>query len=287
MRCRHLFVIILALSLSSCRKAREHVSVPTKTAERSLEVEDGRDDVVDEDDTDVDSVIEKGFDYLPKLTIKRPEQILARKGYTLSYNQSTKNANWVAWHLTKDHTDGPWSRDHIPYMVDEDVKGANQKLEDWFNTNLPIEHGHMCPAGDNKWDKDAMVESFYLTNMCPQNSRLNNGGWKYLEERCRGWARHYGDIYIVCGPIFYNSKYKTIGNGKVGVPDAFYKVVLYIGKKPKALGFIYPNNGESNKIQHYVTTVDEVERVTGIDFFYNLSDEIEDRVESVSNYNKW
>lgn len=304
MRLRHLFyIILLALSLSSCRKAREHVFVPTKEVEITVDIEEGSDNMIDDDiETDADSVVEENtdndfeqatvkkeeiFDYFPKLTVKCPEQIIIRKGYALSYNQITKNANWVAWHLTREHTDGPWSRDGIPYMVDDEVKGAKQTLDDWYNTNLPIDHGHMCPAGDNKWDKEAMEQTFYLTNMCPQNSRLNNGDWKYLEERCRGWARHYGDIYIVCGPIFYSSKYKTIGEGKVGVPDAFYKVVLYLGKKPKALGFIYPNNGKSNKIQNYVTTVDDVESKTGIDFFYNLPDDVEDRVESISNYNKW
>lgn len=224
---------------------------------------------------------------IPKLISSKPSQILVREGYTTSYNNKTKNANWVAWHLTSAHTDGNWSRDGIPYMVDEDVKGARQELEDWYNNSLPIDHGHMCPAGDNKWSAKAMEQTFLLTNMCPQNSELNRGDWEELESRCRGWARHYGDVYIVCGPIFYTSKYKTIGYNKVGVPDAFYKVVLCMTKKPKALGFIYPNNSESHRIQFYVTTVDKVEAVTGIDFFCNLPDDVENAIESVANFNKW
>ena len=172
-------------------------------------------------------------------------------------------------------------------MVDYDVEGGRQELSDWKDHDLPIDHGHLCPAGDCKWSKEAMRQSFLLTNMCPQNSDLNRGDWEELESRCRGWARHYGDIYIAAGPIFYNSDYETIGSGEVGVPDAFFKVVLYYGKKPKALGFIYPNNGESHKIQHYVTTVDDVEEKTGIDFFHNLPDDIEAKVESVADINKW
>ena len=224
---------------------------------------------------------------IPRLTQALPEQILHRIGYTLSYNNSTKNANWVSWHLTKEHTDGPWSRDGIPYSVDNDVKGARQELDDWENHNLPIDHGHLCPAGDNKWNKQALEETLLLTNMCPQYSSLNQGDWKYLEERSRGWARNYGDVYIVCGPIFYSSNYRTIGANKVGVPDAFYKVVLCLTKKPKGLGFIYPNNAEHHKIQHYVRTIDEVEEVTGIDFFFNLPDDIEDSVESHSDISRW
>lgn len=224
---------------------------------------------------------------IPRLIKNYPHQSIKRVGYSLSYNNKTKNANWVAWHLTSEHTDGRWKRDGIPYMVDDDVIGSRQELEDWYGHNLPIDHGHMCPAGDNKWSKDAMEQTFLLTNMCPQNSELNRGDREELESRCRGWARHYGDIYIVCGPIFYSNSFKTIGKNKVGVPDAFFKVVLCMNKRPKALGFIYPNEGTHHKMNHYVTTVDDVEKQTGIDFFYNLPDDIETKVEAESNLGNW
>lgn len=224
---------------------------------------------------------------LPRLKTNKPEQILVREGYTTSYNSSTKNANWVSWHLTKEHTTGPWSRKGIPYSVDYDVKGARQELEDWYDNNLPIDHGHLCPAGDNKWSEKAMTQSFLLTNMCPQNSALNQGDWEELESRCRGWANHYGEVYIAAGPIFYNKTYKTIGANKVGVPDAFFKAILRMNKNPQALGFIYPNDGTHHKIDFYVVSIDEVEAQTGIDFFYNLSDDIEDKVESSSNISLW
>lgn len=222
---------------------------------------------------------------LPRLIELQEEQILVREGYTTSYNKNTKNANWVAWHLTRDHTSGPWSRKGISYIVDEDVKGPRQELEDYNTTTLPIDHGHMCPAGDNKWSAKAMEQTFLLTNMCPQNSALNRGDWEELESRCRGWANHYGEIWIACGPIF-NKGYKIIGNG-VGVPDAFYKVILRTGKEPKALGFIYPNDGTHHKMTHYLLSVDDVEEITRIDFFYNLPDDIETMIEANSNLKEW
>lgn len=225
---------------------------------------------------------------IPRLNDTRAEQILSRKGYTCSYNQDTRNANWVAWHLTKEHTDGPWSRKGLPYIEDSEVIGIKQELDDWYYHDLEIDHGHMCPAGDNKWDKDAMIETFLLTNMCPQNSNLNRGIWENLESRCRGWASHYGEIYITTGPIFYSQNYKTIGANKVGVPDAFYKVVLCLTKKPKALGFIFPNaDPEYYNIKDYMYSVDEVESITKIDFFYNLEDSIENIIEASSNLNNW
>lgn len=243
--------------------------------------------LLNESETSEQSTFESTSLEIPRLTCSKPEQVLVRAGYTTSYNNKTKNANWVAWHLTSDHTSGRWSRDGIPYMVDMDVKGGRQELEDWYGHSLPIDHGHLCPAGDCKWSKDAMEQSFLLTNMCPQNSNLNRGDWEELESRCRGWAKHYGEVYIVCGPIFYNQNYKTIGDNNVGVPDAFYKVVLRIGKKPQALGFIYPNDGTHHKMSYYVLSVDEVENRTGIDFFYNLPDDIENEIEANSNLSRW
>lgn len=290
-------IFFIALVISTCNGDDyddEYIEKHPKTAISSHDEESSGVEETSNPEPDTSDAVqmpEPSFDSsaleIPRLTSFVPEQILVRTGYTTSYNNKTKNANWVAWHLTKEHTTGPWSRDGIPYSVDTDVKGSRQELEDWFGNNLPIDHGHMCPAGDNKWSEDAMVQTFLLTNMCPQNSALNRGDWEELESRCRGWANHYGEVYIVCGPIFYSQNYKTIGDNKVGVPDAFYKVVLRMGKKPQALGFIYPNDGTHHKMSYYVLSVDDVESRTGIDFFYNLPDDIENEVESSSNLSRW
>lgn len=102
---------------------------------------------------------------IPRILKPRATQIIEHKGYTCSFNNSTKNSNWVAWHLTKEHTSGQWSRKGIPYMEDPLVIGQGQELSDWNYHNLSIDHGHMCPAGDNKWSKDAMVQTFYYITL--------------------------------------------------------------------------------------------------------------------------
>lgn len=248
----------------------------------------------DEDYFITDSIVHLTYPYrseIPRFLVTKEEQILIRRGYICSYNQDTRNANWVAWHLTKEHTDGPWSRKGIPYIEDSSVVGISPDNSDWESVNLKqlgIDHGHLCPAGDNKWDKEAMIQSFLLTNMCPQNSMLNQGIWEDLESRCRGWARNFGDIYIVAGPIFYSNDYKTIGANKIGIPDAFFKVVLCLSKEPKAIGFIFPNSDPTyTKIGDYMLSVDQVEEITQIDFFHNLEDNIENTIEANSNLNKW
>ena len=181
---------------------------------------------------------------------KHPEVILHREAYTISFNSETHNANWVGWHLTKEHLDGNYSRKGVPYYCDDGVacgigrvtsetcKGSyfadvevgqgKLDLDDWSNNAYGMSHGHLCPTGDCKWSAKAMNQSFLLTNMCPQHPSLNNGAWRVLEELCRKWARKHGDIYIVAGPIFVDNTPKTFGETNIAVPDAFFKVIFIL-----------------------------------------------------------
>lgn len=218
---------------------------------------------------------------LPKGT---PSQILNRIGYTTSYNFNTKCPNWVAWHLTADHTDGPIKR-MSNFYEEESVARPRATLEDYRGSGWS--RGHMCPAGDNKWSETAMYESFSLVNVCPQNANLNSGLWNSIEIDCRRWARKYGDVYIVCGPVLLNKKHETIGANKVVVPEAFFKVVLCLNGTPKALGIICRNTDGNRKRDLYYNSIDQVERITGYDFFPALPDSIEDIVEAIANINEW
>ena len=223
---------------------------------------------------------------LPAPLADRPEQILKRLGYTTSYNSRTRNPNWVAWHLTKSHTYGSFQRSEEQFTEDVEAKGGRSADSDYYNSRY--DRGHMCPAGDNKWSQQAMTESFLFTNVCPQNHGLNKYEWNDLEILCRDWAREYGAIDIVCGPLYAGGgEQKTIGRNKVWVPSAFFKVVLCRKGKPKAIGFVYQNLGQKQKMADAVCTVDEIERMTGIDFFPALDDKTEDRVEAEASLADW
>lgn len=214
-----------------------------------------------------------------------PEQILKRTGYVASYNKTTLLPNWVAWHLTAERTEGSAKRSGVDFAEDTEV--PEPRATDWDYYNSGYDRGHMCPAADNKWSKKAMEESFLFTNMCPQNGNLNRGDWNEMEMACRKWAKKYVDLYIVCGPILYKGKHKTIGKNKVVVPEAFFKVVLRTGDDPQAIGFIYKNTSGNRPKDSYVNTVDEVERITGIDFFPSLPDDVEKNVEATADIANW
>lgn len=210
---------------------------------------------------------------------------LERAAYRLSYNPATRLPVWVAWHLTAEHTDGPYSRKGIKFAEDEDVPVPRATNMDYVNSGY--DRGHICPSGDNKWSEEAQLQSFLYTNCCPQLHNLNAGDWNELEGKCRKWAQQYGGVYIVSGPLLLNKKHKTIGKNKVVVPEAFFKVVLCMEGEPKAIGFIYRNEANNKTMSSYVNTVDDVERLTGLDFFSALPDEVEREVEAKADLAYW
>ena len=210
---------------------------------------------------------------------------LERAAYRLSYNPATRMPVWVAWHLTAEHTDGPYSRKGIKFAEDEDVPVPRATNMDYVNSGY--DRGHICPSGDNKWSEEAQLQSFLYTNCCPQLHNLNAGDWNELEGKCRKWAQQYGGVYIVSGPLLLNKKHKTIGKNKVVVPEAFFKVVLCMEGEPKAIGFIYRNEANNKTMSSYVNTVDDVERLTGLDFFSALPDEVEREVEAKADLADW
>ena len=175
----------------------------------------------------------------------------------------------------------------LGYTPDPDIPRG---IETGDYSNSGYDRGHMCPAADNKWDKQAMRESFYMTNICPQHHNLNRGDWKELEDDCRRWVEESGTIYIACGPILYKNDISYIGEErKIRVPNAFFKVILagLDEGKPRAIGFIYKNTSGNNPLDHYVNSVDQVERITGLDFFSQLPDDVENEIESNYNLNQW
>ncbi|EFC68911.1 DNA/RNA non-specific endonuclease [Prevotella sp. oral taxon 317 str. F0108] len=225
-----------------------------------------------------------GLEVPEKLT-DRPEQILKRVAYTASYNSDLRIPNWVAWRLTGAHTRGKNKRAGVKFHEDTDV--PMPRAVDFDYVRSGYDRGHLCPSADNRWDATAQEQSFLLTNVCPQDHNLNVGDWHELEILCRKWAKTYGSIYIVAGPVLFKGKHKTIGKNKVTVPEAFFKVVLCMEGTPKAIGFIYRNESGNRPKSYYVNTIDDVERITGIDFFPALPDKVENEVEATSSLDDW
>lgn len=221
---------------------------------------------------------------IPTLLTPRQQQIIRHTGYTVSYNKDTKLPNWVSYELTRAETKGKEKRSNR-FIADPLVKGAIATNADY--TRSGYDKGHMAPAADMKWSPVAMNESFYFSNMCPQHPQLNRRGWKKLEDKIRDWAVADSAIIIICGPVIKKQP-KTIGKNKVAVPQQFFKVILSPFVKPmRAIGFLFNNEQSVDPLSAYVVTVDSIERLTNMDFFSLLPDELENMIEAEANYFQW
>lgn len=214
----------------------------------------------------------------------RQEQTIQHTAYTVSYNKDRKIPNWVSYELTRQETQGSEKRNNR-FIPDPLIEGAAATNADYARSGY--DKGHMAPAADMKWSHTAMTESFYFSNMCPQHPQLNRRSWKKLEEQIRDWAIADSAIIIVCGPILEKHP-KTIGKNKVTVPNQFFKVILSPYANPiRAIGFLFNNEPAVEPLSCYVTTVDSVEKLTGMDFFAPLPDDIENKIEGEANIREW
>lgn len=297
MRNKHIFffsallAFLIACSPQQARRANaiaKRYAQELDKADASSETSQSKTSSESKDNEDNSSVSDEDLTFAMPTTPKgEPEQILRNDAYVSSFNNQTLMPNWVAWKLTADHTKGSVQRKNSAFTPDDRVD-EKYRVTTFDYMRSGYDRGHMCPAADNKWSQRAMDQCFLMTNMCPQDHGLNIGDWNEMENQCRRWAQEYGEIYIVSGPILFKSKHKRIGQEhKVTVPEAFFKVILCMKGEPKGIGFIYRNTDGNRPKGDYVNSIDQVERITGLDFFPTLPDNIEKKVEAEANLENW
>ncbi len=195
-------------------------------------------------------------------------QVLNYQTIRVNYNPSLRIPNCVAYELTAtmvSMADAPGheNRKNYNYARDNSVKTCP---ENWEYRGSGYSRGHMAPAMDMRWDKTAMAQCFYMTNMCPQDTKLNNDHWRVLEEKVHRWAKRDKRLMVYTGPIMGKHP-QMIGKNKqnIAVPDAFFKIV-YAPEQGRSIAFIYDNKPCPGNISKYAVTVAEVERRTGLKF---------------------
>ncbi len=214
------------------------------------------------------------------------DPVIRHDAFTLAYDADARIPKWVAYELTAEETDGEAERDELIFKMDPSYKRTQAMREDYAESGWT--KGHMACAGDFKWDSDAMEQTFYLTNICPQDEELNKGDWNYLERQVRNWARKYGRAWVVSGPIIGTNRYGTIGEHNVVVPDSFFKAVLVPTPKGyQSIAFVMGNDAKRYYLDKCSLSVNELEKRTGYDFFPALPDEIEDVIEAQYKPTDW
>lgn len=221
---------------------------------------------------------------IPVLKNGAKEQIIRHEGYTVSYNPDFKIPNWVAYELTKEKVTNVRVKRHNRFVPDPAVGRATALNEDYTRTGY--DRGHMVPAADMRWSEKAMRETFYLSNICPQDRGLNSGIWNDLEMTIRVWAKEHKSIFIVCGPVI-EKDLKRLGANRVGIPRMFYKVVCD-PEKAECIGFLFENRDyKQTSPREWAVPVNKIEEVVGIDFFPQFPDSIEVAMESKINSGFW
>lgn len=210
--------------------------------------------------------------------------IVSHTYYTLSYSEDHEQAEWVYYVLNSNQLNSSTERKNN-FRPDNKVKTSSAQLYDYKGSGY--DRGHLAPATDMKYNTISMSESFFMSNMSPQSPSFNRGIWKKIEKQFRDWSYKYGELVIITGPVLKGENYGSIGYNKVTIPKWYYKVAIDPSNYERNLAILIENKGSSASIKSFVVTIDYLEEFSGLDFFHNLSDEIEESFESSIHTNLW
>lgn len=229
-----------------------------------------------------DSKVSTDLDnYIPSSKTNR--DIVRHSAFILSYQEEYELASWVLHRLVKEATLGKAERSN-DFLSDPLVESGSAVAQDYSRSGY--DRGHLCPAGDFKHDKELQDETFYMSNMSPQLPDFNRGIWSDLENKVRSWVKKRGELIIITGPILKKGL-PTIGRmNKIAIPEKFYKII-YDPATEEAIAFLFPNEGSVELVKSFTISIDELEAMTGIDFFAKLPDSLEQKIEANNNVDDW
>ncbi len=211
-------------------------------------------------------------------------EVVRHTYYVLSYNEDNEQAEWVAYELTRDRLNENWAERPNTFRPDPDVRTESATPRDYNGSGY--DKGHLCPAADMAFDEKAIDETFYMSNMSPQVGAFNGGVWRELEECTRDWARKFKRLYVATGPVLNQTPLGAIGFSKVTVPASYYKV-LYAPEQHRAIAFILPNAMSTRPVMDYACSIDQVEKLTGLDFFPDLLKGLDEELEASLDKEAW
>lgn len=213
-----------------------------------------------------------------------PSDVIQHSAITIGYSEQHEVPQWVAYVLRKEHLRDCFDRNDN-FREDLRVRTGSALPTDYRSSGY--DRGHIAPAGDMKWSKQAMEESFYMSNITPQSPGMNRGRWASLELLVRAWAKEGEETIIVSGPVLAENL-PQIGSTGVSIPAEHFKVLLRSkGQQLDAIAFIMSQNPQATGLQAYALPVRTVEELTGLNFFPHLSRAQQDRIERSISWENW
>lgn len=213
-----------------------------------------------------------------------PSEIVNHSAITIGYNEEHEVANWVGYVLRPEHLQNCVERSNN-FKEDPLLRTGSGTPEDYKSSGY--DRGHLAPAGDMKWSRTAMRETFYMSNISPQTGKMNRGQWAQLEVLVRAWAKDADETIVFTGTIL-DGKLPRIGRTGISVPNEHYKVLLRSKDgKLDAIGFLMSRNPTGPDIETYALPVRVIERLARVDFFPHLTSAVQDSVESEIDWTQW
>jgi endonuclease G len=231
---------------------------------------------------------------------EKDNYLLEKKQYSLSYNNSKGEPNWVSWHLNASWK-GEAKRCNC-FNTDLSLPELFYKVKKSEYTKTGFDRGHLCPSDDRDATDEDNEVTFFMSNMIPQSPHLNRITWVALEEYCRKLIQEGKELYIIAGGYgsggigSNNSLTYSIGE-HINVPSHCWKIIVVlpegnddirrITNNTRVIAVNMPNNQTVNEHHwdHYRTNVDEIEKITGYDFLNKLPKEIQNHIEAKKDQN--
>lgn len=211
------------------------------------------------------------------------EQGISHTLFTLSYSEGYELPSWAAYQLTPEMAKATGTY-HNRFTEDTDVTTGSSTTKDYKNAGFIM--AQLVPPEDMFISPRAVEETFLMSNAVPQKPAFNKYIWKTNERLIREWAKEGNTLYIVTGPVLADAPFGSFGPSKVSIPTRYYKAVLDVNGE-RAIGFLFRNNVASGTPKSFAVSVDELEKITGLDFFPALEDNLEKTVESSTDFSRW
>ena len=225
-------------------------------------------------------------------------ELVRHSAMALSYDEEHELARWVSHMILDDVAEGRTTRTN-DFRQDPKVSTGSTQEEDfflkergedgeWEYDGYGYDRGHLAPSADFRWSQQALSESYFYSNMTPQHPDFNRGAWAELEGYIRGYAiENDVDLFVVTGPVLSENLEKVERSvNEMSLPEYHFKVALDL-KSGRAIGFLMPNRLCEKPLEAYSKSVDEIEDLTGLDFFSGLEDSVEEKLERSTDYFPW
>lgn len=216
--------------------------------------------------------------------------------FSMEYDKSKKHSRWIAFRFDNQTKQQNVDRSNEPFDADPSVASEYQRVQADFGRK-GYDRGHLCASADRLYSREVNEQTFYYTNMSPQRNAFNTGVWLALEGQVQAWGRSctaLDTLYVVKGGTIDKEEHikEYIGGDRSKpVPKYYYMALLFKkGESFKAIAFWMEHQDSKPstiRLADYALTIDELEEKTGIDFFPNLNDNLENALEATYSTKAW